>query len=248
MPSALRTKSRYVIVLALGFVLGSVLVPPVTAHVTERFGHLWGDHIKPRLSAEGTVNSPGNPVSWTQIKDMPDGFVDGVDSGQGGGDDRVRTFLAPHIFETKGSATSAPNSSDFSVKAVYRRGVVGGCGNGNYCPGATVSLYLFDESGRPMEGGDAATGTPGTVVCNPCTRDLGMNARTTTFSLQDLITNAGGFDREVKLGFAVITVDGQDDKGVIIFTYSTNSHTSPSDLTHSFPPLEEVPSDEVPTD
>ena len=247
MPSVLRTKSRYVIVLALGVILGSVLVPPVTAHVTDKFGHLWSDHIKPRLSAEGTVNSPGNPVSWTQLKDMPDGFVDGVDAGQDGGDDGKRTWVMPHFFETKGSTKSEPNSTDVEVTALLHHGVTGGCGPSS-CAGATVSLYLYDDSGRPMEGGDAATGTPGTVVCNPCTRDLGMNARKTTFSLQDLITAAGGFAREVNLGFAVITVDGLGAKGVIIFSYSVGSHTSPSDLTHSFPPVEEVPNDEIPAD
>ena len=248
MPSALRTKSRYLIVLALGAVLGSVLVPPVAAHVTARFGHLWGDHIKPRLEAEGTVNSPGNPVNWGQLKDVPAGFADGLDASQdGSGDDGKRTIVAPHVFETKGIATSEPSSTDFFVKAVYRRGVVSGCGGGNYCPGATVSLYLYDESGRPMTGG-ASTGAA-TPVCNPCARDLGMNARTTTFSLQDLIMAAGGFDTEVKQGFGVITVEGLQslaDKGVTIFTFMTSSHDTPGDLTHSFPPLEEVPNDEIP--
>ena len=238
------TKSRYIVVLALGVVLGSVLVPPVTAHVNERFGHLWSDHIKPRLSAEGTVNSPGNPVSWSQLKDMPDGFVDGVDAGQDGGDGDKRTIVIPHFFETKGAVESDPNSTDVDVKAVYRRGITGGCSVSPpiFCPVGRVSLYLFDDSGKPLEGGDAATGA-GTVVCNPCTRDLGMNARTTTFSLQDLITDAGGFDREVKLGYGVLVVDGQDPDVVSLFAFVTNSHTSPFDLTHSFPPLEEVPTD-----
>lgn len=247
MPSALRTKSRYILALALGVVLGSVLVPPVAAHVTERFGHLWTDHVKPRLSAEGTVNAPGNPVNWGQLKDVPAGFADGVDATQDDDGDGVfkRTFVTPHVFDTKGRASTEPNSTDFEIKAVYRRGVVGGCGGGNYCPGGRVSLYLFDESGRPMVGGSAA-GTAGTVVCNPCTRELGMNTRTVTFSLQDLITNAGGFDGEVQRGFAVIVVDGQDPEGVNLQGFVVNSHTGPFDLTTSYPPLQEVPNDEPP--
>ncbi len=247
MSSALRTKSRFIIVLALGVVLGSVLVPPVTAHVTAKFGHLWGDHIKPRLSADGTVNSPDNPVNWGQLKDVPAGFADGVDASQGGDDGGKRTILIPHVFETSGAVERDPNSTDLDVKAVYRRGVVGGCSSGPYCPGASVSLHLFDDSGKPMEAGDASTGA-GTVVCNPCTRNLDVNTRTVTFSLQDLITNAGGFDAPVKLGFGVIVVGGQDAKGVTIFSFITNSHTGPFDLSHSFPPLEEVPNDEVPAD
>ena len=247
MPSALRTKSRYLIVLALGAVLGSVLVPPVTAHVTSKFGHLWGDHIKPRLEAEGTVNSPGNPVNWGQLKGVPAGFADGVDASQDDDGDTKRTILAPHVFETKGRTQSDPNATDFFVKVLYRRGVVGGCGSGTYCPGATVSLYLYDESGRPMTGGDASTGSPGTVVCNPCARGLNANTRSDTFSAHDLIMQAGGFDNDVKLGFGVIVVSGPDPEGVNIQGFVVNSHTSALDLTTTYPPLQEVPNDEVPT-
>ena len=248
MPIAPRTKTRYIVVLALGVVLGSVLVPPVTAHVNEKFGHLWDGHIKPRLSADGTVNSPSNPVNWGQLKGVPAGFADGLDASQDGGDGGKRTILMPHVFETKGRAASEPNSTDFDFKAVYRRGVVAGCGGGNFCPVGNVRLYLFDDSGRPMTGGDASTGTAGAVVCNPCTRDLGPNARVVTFRLQDLITDAGGFDQEVKQGFAVITVEGPGADEVSLFAFITNSHNSPFDLSHSFPPLEEVPNDEIPAD
>jgi hypothetical protein len=246
MSSAPRTRSRYIVVLVLGVVLGSVLVPPVTAHVTQKFGHLWGDHIKPRLSADGTVNSADNPVNWGQLKDVPAGFADGVDAAQDGGGDGKRTILMPHVFETKGSTKNEANSFDFFVKAVYRRGVVAGCGGGNYCPGAAVRLYLFDDSGEPMEGGGASTGTPGRAVCNPCTRELGTSTRAVTFSLQDLITEAGGFDSEAKLGFGVITIEGEDPEGVNVFAFITNTHDSPSFLTQSFPPLQEVPNDEIP--
>ena len=241
MSVAARAKSRYIIVLALGFVLGSVLMSPVTAHVGAQFGHLWRDHIKPRLSADGTINSAGNPVDWGQLKDVPSGFADGVDAAQGDGDGGKRTILAPHVFETKGIVGSDPNATDFGIKAVYRRGVVAGCGGGNYCPGGAVSLYLYDESGRPMTGGDASAGTA-SVVCNPCTRDLGMSTRTVTFSLQDLITDAGGFDSNVKLGFGVIVVSGQDPEGINVVI--TVKHTQD---TYSFPPLEEVSTDEVPS-
>lgn len=245
MPIAPRTKIRYAIVLALGVLLGSVLVPPVTAHVTERLGHLWGGHIKPRLSADGIVNSPDNPVNWEQLKNVPAGFADGVDASQDGGPGK-RTFVFPHVLEKDGVATSDPNATDFQIKAVYRRGVVAGCG-ADRCPGATVSLYLYDDSGRPMTGGDASTGTPGTVVCNPCTRDLGLNTRVVTFDLQTLITNAGGFDRETKVGFGVVVVDGPDTEGVNLQGFVVNSHGSAFDLTHSFPPIQEVPNDEAPT-
>ena len=242
MPSALRNKSRYVVVLGFGLILGSVLVPPVTAHVNEKFGHLWGDHIKPRLSADGTVNASGNPVSWSQLKDVPAGFADGVDASQDGSNGR-RTFVTPHVFETKGIARNEPNATDFEVKVRYARGVPVDC-TLDQCPGARVSLYLYDESGEPMRGADASTGA-GTVVCNPCTRTVGMSTVTATFSLQDLITKAGGFAGEVQEGFGVIVVDGSDPGGVSIQGFVVNSHTNPFDFTTSYPQFEEVLDDEV---
>ena len=37
------------------------------------------------LSASGTINSPSNPVDWTQLKSVPVGFADGTDDTAGGG-------------------------------------------------------------------------------------------------------------------------------------------------------------------
>ena len=61
------------VVIALGFT-------PATAHIGDGINHLWGDHIKPKLSTLGNVNSPSNPVSWTKLKSVPAGLADGVDS------------------------------------------------------------------------------------------------------------------------------------------------------------------------
>jgi hypothetical protein len=38
------------------------------------------------LSTPGTVNNPGNPLEWTKLKSVPDGFSDGIDNaGEGDG-------------------------------------------------------------------------------------------------------------------------------------------------------------------
>ena len=62
------------VVIALGFT-------PAAAHITNGFNHLWGDHIKPKLSTPGEVNSTNNPLHWTKLKGVPAGIADGVDDG-----------------------------------------------------------------------------------------------------------------------------------------------------------------------
>lgn len=59
-------------------------VSPAGAHIT-RVGHLWRDHIKPKLAVVGTINNTSNPVDWTQLKNVPSGLADGVDDVGGGG-------------------------------------------------------------------------------------------------------------------------------------------------------------------
>lgn len=218
--------------LLVGVLFGALVINPVAAHVTTRFGHLWNDHIEPRLSAPGTVNAPGNPVSWTKLKDVPEGFVDGTDAGQPGGTTR-RTWVIPHILERAGRASSEPNTTDVIVSAVCRRGIVAACE-----PNMRLEIYLFDDQGEPTRAGDS-TGTA-VAVCNPCTFPLGGNVRKQSVRIDDLITaNGGAFDNTVKLGFAIITVTGADVDAVSIQGFVVNSHTNQFDLTISPMELQE---------
>lgn len=224
-------KSRYLVILATGFVLGSLLVSPVTAHIGRSVAHLWNDHIKPRLSATGEINDSSNPVNWDQLMNVPAGIADGEDATQ---DDEQpsskRTHVITHVFDTKGNTSKDPFAVDMEIHALYRRGVVGGCGGGNFCPGATVELRLYDDAGAPLRGAGAA-GTPGEEVCNPCTMSLSSTQRKRTLNLDDLITAAGGFgDRQVVLGFAVITVSGGDPDAVSIQGFVVNSHANAFEL------------------
>ena len=54
------------VVIALGFT-------PATAHIGNGINHLWGEHIKPKLSTPGQLNSSSNPVHWTKLKRFPPG-------------------------------------------------------------------------------------------------------------------------------------------------------------------------------
>jgi len=62
-------------VLALALTLS-----PAGAHVTSEFAHLWNDHILPRIQSPGTINDDNNPVVWTKLKNVPEGFADGADA------------------------------------------------------------------------------------------------------------------------------------------------------------------------
>jgi hypothetical protein len=50
--------------------------------------HLHDDryYAKDSLATPGSLNDPANPVDWTRLKNVPDGFADGTDDGGGGGD------------------------------------------------------------------------------------------------------------------------------------------------------------------
>ena len=58
-----------------------MLAPGARAHIGETFGHLWNEHIMPKLATPGTINAATNPVDWTKLKNVPSGLADGLDNG-----------------------------------------------------------------------------------------------------------------------------------------------------------------------
>src|SRR4030095_1439585 len=105
---------------------------------------------------------------------------------------------------------------------------------------ATVEFYLYDE-----QTGQLMVGAGGTPVCGPCTYQLGGQNRKVSIRLDDLImSNGGGFDTTVKLGFGVIVVGGANPDAINIQGFVVNSHTGPFDLSvFGFDP---VPLDSAP--
>lgn len=133
-----------------------------------------------------------------------------------------RTYVVPHILETSGSINTTTFTFDTFVYAVYTPGLPGTRPGS----GASVEVFLYDEdSGEPMIGGN------GTPVCNPCTFRLSSQSRKQTISLENLITESGGFGgSKTKQGFAVISVGGEDPSGVSLYGFVVNSHTGPFDF------------------
>jgi hypothetical protein len=139
-----------------------------------------------------------------------------------------KTFCFPHVLETSGRTTLAPNAIDSVLYATYTGGLTGVPTNN---AGATLELYLYDQqTGQPMISGG------GTDVCNPCTFNLGAGgggggSRKQTIYVDDLITAAGGFGGATsKVGFGIIVVSGADPDGVNLQGFVVNSHTGPFDL------------------
>ena len=65
----------------LAIVLAMIVIAPgAVAHVGTDFGHLWTQHIKPRIATPGTINAATNPVDWTKLKGVPAGMADGLDN------------------------------------------------------------------------------------------------------------------------------------------------------------------------
>jgi hypothetical protein len=131
-----------------------------------------------------------------------------------------KTYVIPHVLETKGRVSLDPNTMNTTIYATY----VGGR-NGVYDGGgATVELYLYDDSGKLM------AGTGGADVCAPCTFQLSSTTPKVTISVQDAIDGANAWNGStVRTGFGVIVVSGDAD-GVNLQGFVVNSHTSAFDL------------------
>lgn len=136
--------------------------------------------------------------------------------------ENLRTLVVPHFLEIIGRTTNTPNTFDSSLSMTYTGGLPG-FPTGT---GATVDLTIIDEAtGLPMK---TATNQD---VCNPCTTVLDTTTRKRTIVVDDLIVANGGFGaQQVKLGFGIVVLHGDDPSGVNILSFVVNSHTSPFDL------------------
>jgi len=137
------------------------------------------------------------------------------------------SFVVPHILEKSGLISTQTFTFDTSLFALYTAGI-GGLPQG---AGASLDVYLYDDSGALM------TGLSGTPICNPCTFDLGTGGagsgspRKQVIRIDDLIiSRGGGFDNTEKTGFAVLLAGGADPDHVCLQGFVVNSHTGPFDL------------------
>jgi hypothetical protein len=120
-----------------------------------------------------------------------------------------RTWVIPHVLERAGRVANTPNTFDTDLHVV------------NLDQRATLEIRAFGEDGQPML---SRSGTP---VCNPCTLAFREGAKQ-VFSLDERITAAGGFAREMMSGYLVITSTGP--ASVNMQAFIVNSHASSLNL------------------
>ncbi|MGZ8593796.1 MAG: hypothetical protein ACXWYC_10915 [Actinomycetota bacterium] len=77
------TRRRAATILLAGAVVGAALAGPTAAIAGSGYGPMW-KFVKGKLSKQGTINAPKNPVDFTRLKNVPAGFADGVDDTGGG--------------------------------------------------------------------------------------------------------------------------------------------------------------------
>jgi hypothetical protein len=148
-------------------------------------------------------------------------------NGLGAGAVVVRTHLAPHVFETKGRSNGT-FSFDFALSAVGSPGV---SGVSTEADDVRVDVYLFDgATGKPL-----TTSAP----CTACTVTLASGERKAFLSVDNLVSaNRADRSRLVRLGYAVLTVDGRADD-VNVQSFVVNAHRSAFDLSvFGFTPVE----------
>jgi len=143
----------------------------------------------------------------------------------------ARPFVIPHMLETAGTASTTLHAWDTSLYVFYATAI----GPVDTGPGATVDVYLFDNSGMPLQSALA------TNVCDPCSFSMTASNRKEEIVFDTLIANAGGGSYPLALtsGWALVEVSGDVD-AVGLEAWSLNSVTGPADIRIDPRPLLEV--------
>ena len=132
----------------------------------------------------------------------------------------AKAFVIPHVLEKSGTISSSSYTFDNTFFLTYN-GTLDGRDKGF----AQVDLYLYDEKTGDLMQGASST------ICGPCSFQLNSQSRKFSLKLDDLITtNGGGFDTELKTGFAILVVTGPGADAVNVESFVVNSHTGPFDV------------------
>jgi len=136
----------------------------------------------------------------------------------------AKSFVLPHVLEKSGTINNTQFTFDTDMYALYGAGLADTMSGG----GATVDLYLFDESERRLS-------NAGVDVCGPCTLELTAAKRKQSIRLDDFVQGFEG----VKLGYGILVVGGADPDAINLQGFVVNSHTGPFDLSfHGMAPTD----------
>jgi hypothetical protein len=91
------------------------------------------------LSTAGKINSPANPVHWTQLAGVPTGFEDGVDDG-----------VAPTTLSSAGTVNSAANPVDWTKLKGVPSGFADGADDG-VLPATLSAAGTINAAANPVD-------------------------------------------------------------------------------------------------
>ncbi|MGD9548146.1 MAG: FlgD immunoglobulin-like domain containing protein [Candidatus Krumholzibacteriia bacterium] len=138
-----------------------------------------------------------------------------------------RTFVFPHILETRDLSASGGPTFDTTIFITYLSGLQGG--SGDPATNTAVDLYLFDQTtGAPL------SNAVGETICAPCTFPMGgsgkdINPHKREIDIETVIVGGGGSigDMENITAVAVASGNAQD---VHMTSMTEKSRTGPGDL------------------
>ncbi|MDH5197119.1 MAG: hypothetical protein OEY20_07710, partial [Gemmatimonadota bacterium] len=146
------------------------------------------------LTASGTINAGGNPVDWTQLKNVPAAFADGVDNTGGTPSDLVCTDCVETSDLADGAVTepklgfdpATQAELDAFLAALTAAGTINAAGN------PVDWTQLKNVPADFADGVDNSGGTPSDLVCVGCvgTTDLADAAVTETQLADGGVTEA----------------------------------------------------------
>ncbi|NNE65096.1 MAG: VCBS repeat-containing protein [Pyrinomonadaceae bacterium] len=136
----------------------------------------------------------------------------------------LNTFVVPHFLEQQGTIVNTQNTFDSGLFVSYVGGLPGFPDPGGSLE-ASVTIHLFDSDGN-------RTTNDGQTICpSGCQFPMDSNTRKRSLRFDDLITNNGmtPFDTLVKIGFAVLVVEG-DTANVNLLSFVTQADQSPFNI------------------
>ncbi|MBP9663274.1 MAG: VCBS repeat-containing protein [Pyrinomonadaceae bacterium] len=148
--------------------------------------------------------------------------------------DAQRTFVVPHFIEKVGLV----NTTQFTFDTTFFVTYLGGIGNDDLAPGASIDLYIFDDlTGQPLKS------LTNIDVCNPCSFTVNTANRKAIGNVEGIANSVGGLPR-VNVTGSMLFIAAGDVEEMAIVAHVINAHTSPQDLS-SFPLLISQPKDGV---
>lgn len=134
---------------------------------------------------------------------------------------RAKTFVFPHMLETAGKTSLVVNSWDTFIYAFYGSGI-GTIPDGG---GATVDIYLYDDTGSLLQSATAND------VCAPCSFTLGARNLKEEIEIDQLILDAGGgaYPPALTGGWAIIQTSGDTD-ALSLQAITANNTGGPAEL------------------